>query len=124
MYHIILYYQIHVPYSRQQSKFPHCMSQVLSSAPESKYTTTNARTLQGLKTAATKTTAKAKMGSQFQPLLEIPLERIIDKLHLLLRIFDILLRNVIYMVVLKVDQDESAQTHTDSLKKGDQGVWC
>ena len=85
--------------------------------PESKYTTTNILTLQGLKTAATKTTAKAKMGSQFQPLLEIPLERIIiDRLHLLLRIFDVLLRNVIYMV-LKVDQDESAQTHTDSLKK-------
>ena len=85
--------------------------------PESKYTITDARTLQGLKTAATKTTAKAKMGSQFQPLLEIPLERIIiDELHLLLRIFDVLLRNIIYMV-LKVDQDESTQTHTDSLKK-------
>ena len=84
--------------------------------PESKYTTTNTHTLQGLKIAATKTTAKAKKGSQFQPLLKIPLECIIDELHLLLRIFDVLLRNVIYMV-LKVDQDESAQTHTDFLKK-------
>ena len=87
------------------------------SQPESQYTTKKARTLQSLKAAATKTTAKAKMGSLFQPLLEIPLERIIiDELHLFLRIFDVPLRNLIYMV-LKVDQDEGAQTHTDSLKK-------
>ena len=57
------------------------------------------------------------MGSLFQPLLEIPVEHIIiDELHLLLRIFNVLLRNLIYMA-LKVDQDEGAQTHTDSLKK-------
>ena len=87
------------------------------SQPESQYTSTKARTLQGLKDAETKTTAKAKMGSLFQPLLELPLERIIiDELHLLLRIFDILLRSLIYMA-LKVDQDEGAETHTDSLKK-------
>ena len=87
------------------------------SQPESQYTSTKARTLQGLKDAATKTTAKAKMGSLFQPLLELPLERIIiDELHLLLRIFDVLLRNLIYMA-LKMDQDEGAETHTDSIKK-------
>ena len=87
------------------------------SQPESHYTSTKACTLQGLKDAATKKTAKAKIGSLFKPLLEIPLEHIIiDELHLFLRIFDILLRNLIYMA-LKVDQDDGEQTHTDSLKK-------
>ena len=68
------------------------------SQPESHYTSTKAHTLQGLKDAAIKKTAKAKMGSLFKPLLEIPLEHIIlDELHLFLRIFDIFLRNLIYM---------------------------
>ena len=64
------------------------------SQPESHYTSTKARTLQGLKDAATKKTAKAKMGSLFKPLLEIPLEHIIiDELHLFQRIFDILVES-------------------------------
>ena len=70
-----------------------------------------------MKDAATEKTAKAKMDSLFKPLLEIPLEHIIiDELHLFPRIFDILLRNLIYMA-LKVDQDDGEHTHTDSLKK-------
>ena len=47
------------------------------SQPKSQYTSTKARTLQGLKDAATKSTAKATMDSLFQPLLEIPLQHII-----------------------------------------------
>ena len=82
------------------------------SQPESQYTSTKARTLQGLKDAATKSTAKATMDSLFQPLLEIPLQHIIitppiQKFFLC----------TVEEYHLKVDQDEGAQTHTDSLKK-------
>ena len=57
------------------------------------------------------------MGSVFKPLLDIPLHQtVIDELHLFLRIFDVLLRNLIYMT-LKIDQEHSSNTHTAALKK-------
>ena len=87
------------------------------SKEESVYTTTKSRTLLSLKEAVTKTTARAKMGSQFLPILEIPLDHvIIDELHLFLRIFDVLLRNLIYMA-LKEDQDHGSNNDITALKK-------
>ena len=57
------------------------------------------------------------MGSQFLPILEIPLDHvIIDELHLFLRIFDVLLRNLIYMA-LKEDQDHGSNNDITALKK-------
>ena len=87
------------------------------SKQEVEYTNRKARTIQSLAQAAKKTTAKAKMGSLFKPLLDIPLHQtVIDELHLFLRIFDVLLRNLIYMT-LKIDQEHSSNTHTAALKK-------
>ena len=87
------------------------------SKQEEVYTERKARTIHSLEQAVTKRTAKAKLGSQFKPLLDIPLHHtVIDELHLFLRIFDVLLRNLIYMT-LKVDQDQSTNTHTAALKK-------
>ena len=81
---------------------------------EGEYTNRKARTIQSLAQAATKTTAKAKMGSLFKPLLDIPFHQtVIDELHLFLWIFNVLLR---YMT-LKLDQEQSTNTHTAALKK-------
>ena len=57
------------------------------------------------------------MGSLFKPLLDIPLHHtVIDELHLFLQIFDVLLCNLIYMM-LKIDQEQSTNTHIAALKK-------
>lgn len=87
------------------------------SLPETEFTQKRARTYQGLVTALTKKTAKSKLGSQFTPLFKIALDHVvIDELHLFLRIFDILLRNIIYMA-LKCDQEHQVDTSLTALKK-------
>ena len=83
------------------------------SKQEGEYTNRKARTIQTLAQAATKT--KAKMGSLFKPLLDILHQTVIDELHLFQQIFDVL-RNLIYMT-LKLDQEQSTNTHTAALKK-------
>ena len=66
------------------------------SKPEEEYTCSQKHSLETLRTAAASTgrSGRSRMGSLHPPLLNIPLDRVVlDELHLLLRIFDVLLRN-------------------------------
>ena len=50
-----------------------------------------------------------KKGCKFFPLIKIPIDNIvIDKLHLMLHIFDVLLKNLVWAME-KLDQDETQQ---------------
>ena len=65
------------------------------------YTSTKARSLTRMKTLVTKgyCSCAKHLGCVRQPLFDIPLDRIVpDELHLLLRIGDVLLRNLILQV--------------------------
>ena len=60
---------------------------------------------------------KERLGVKHQPLLNIQLDHVVlDELHLLLRVVDVLLRNLIYMM-LKFDQNDGARSsrHLDAL---------
>ena len=62
------------------------------------YTETKARTLSGMKELASRSysTCARHLGCVLPPLLDVPLDRVVlDELHLLLRIMDILIRNLI-----------------------------
>ena len=68
---------------------------------EEVYTSTKARSLTGMKSLAAKgyRSHTKHLGCVRQPLFDIPLDRIVyDELHLLLRIGDVLLRNLILQV--------------------------
>ena len=71
------------------------------SVDERVYTSTKARSLTGMKNLVTKGyhSCTKHLGCVRQPLFDIPLERIVlDELHLLLRIGDVQLRNLILQV--------------------------
>ena len=71
------------------------------SVDEEVYTSTKARSLTGMKSLVTKgyRSYTKHLGCVRQPLFDIPLDRIVlDELHLLLRIGDVLLRNLILQV--------------------------
>ncbi len=59
--------------------------------------------------------ARQRLGSKVPPLLEIDTDHVvIDELHLLLRIMDVLLRNLIHMMV-KLDRSSTAGTSSNHL---------
>ena len=92
------------------------------SQPESQYTSTKARTLHGLKDAATKSTAKATMDSLFQPLLEIPLQHIIITPPIQKFFFYVLLRNIGFVVIFS--STVYASLHVAVTKQdGDLSTW-
>ena len=94
------------------------------SIPETEFTEKRARTYQGLVNAGSKKTTKGILGSLSYPLLTIPLDHVvIDELHLFLRIFDILLRNIVYMA-LKSDEEQGVVTNLGALKKPSESVGC
>ncbi len=56
-----------------------------------------------------------RLGSKFPPLLEIDMDHVVlDELHLLLRIMDVLLRNLIHMMV-KLDRSTPSSSHLTDL---------
>ncbi len=88
------------------------------SKEEKEWTETKSRSLAALKKAAAKssTAQSVRLGSVDPPLLNIPLDHVIlDELHLLLRVVDVLLRNVIYMA-MRLDREQKTTTNLDDLK--------
>ena len=74
------------------------------------------RSIQSLNRHATLHTATEKLGVKNPPLLNIELDHVLlDELHLLLRITDVLLRNIIMMV--KFDRNGPSTNHLQSLVK-------
>ena len=75
------------------------------------------RSIQSLNRHATLHTATEKFGVKNPPLLNIELDHVLlDELHLLLRITDVLLCNIIMMMV-KFDQNGPSTNHLQSLVK-------
>ena len=75
------------------------------------YTETKARTLSRMKELASRsyTTCGRHLGCVRPPLIDVPLDRVVlDELHLLLRIMDILIRNLILYADSK---DQRQRTH-------------
>ena len=75
------------------------------------------RSIHSLNRHATLHTATKKIGVKNPPLLNIELDHVLlDELHLLLRITDVLLRNIIMMMV-KFDRNGPSTNHLQSLVK-------
>ena len=80
---------------------------------EMEYTHRKARTLETLKKCSSQ--GKSTLRSVHQPLLNIPIDHVvIDELHLLLRVFDVLLRNLLFMAI-RLDQHQSTDQHLKAL---------
>ena len=86
------------------------------SKPGSDYTVKLKRTLESLKEGST-AKGKSRLGSLHPPLLKVPTidHVVVDELHLLLRIFDVLLRNLIFMAI-QLDQHQKSDQHLLTLK--------
>ncbi len=90
------------------------------------YTVRKARTLEGIKKKAqlpSSRPAKERCGVIHSPLLNIELHHVVvDELHLLLRISDVLIRNLIFQMVIQERRSAADQHHEKYLDKLEKAV--
>lgn len=86
------------------------------SIPQATYTTTLQRTLQSIQHCAAlppSKPAKERLGVQHHPIIRISPEHVVlNELHLLLRIGDVLIRNLIFEMVLTDRRSQRNRTYT------------
>ena len=88
-----------------------------------------ARTLTALRTNSSFSRPNKHLGSKYPPLLALePSQYVLDELHLLLRVSDILLRNLIHLAdhMDQTNQLRGGETwHSDSTaRRYGEVVWC